>query len=212
MSLHTRVSTIAPVSLPHFRADWRTALPVLRGEGVTLRELRRSDAPTLLEMLTPEDVARFISKPPDTVEGFERFIGWAQHERAEGRYACFAVVPEGLEHAVGILQLRAIEPGFRTAEWGFAIGSPFWGTGVFAEAATAALEFAFDTIGANRLEARVVVSNGRGNGALAKMGAVRETVLRNSFERGGEHLDQVLWSILRHEWRRVSNFWGTSVH
>jgi RimJ/RimL family protein N-acetyltransferase len=44
------------------------------------------------------------------------------------------------------------------------------------------------------------------------MGAVRETVLRNSFAQAGEHLDQVLWSILRRDWRRLPNFWGTSVH
>ncbi len=39
------------------------------------------------------EVSRFISPPPTTVEGFERFILWAQRERQAGNYACFAVVP-----------------------------------------------------------------------------------------------------------------------
>ena len=52
--------------------DWREALPVLRGQRVTLRELRTSDAPSLFAMLTTEEVSRFISPPPTTVEGFER--------------------------------------------------------------------------------------------------------------------------------------------
>jgi [ribosomal protein S5]-alanine N-acetyltransferase len=202
MGLQTRINLVAPGALPRFVPDWRAGLPVLRGRGVTLRELRLTDAPTLLEMLTTEEVARFISTPPDTVAGFERFIGWARSERAEGRYACFGVVPDGCEHAIGLLQLRAMDPGFGTAEWGFAVGSRFWGTGLFMEAARATLAFAFHTIGATRLEARVVVSNARGNGALAKIGASCETVLRNSFERGGEYLDQCLWSILRRDWQR----------
>ena len=57
-------------------SDWRQALPVLTGTLVTLRELRLSDAPSLLAMLSTEEVSRFISPPPTTVEGFERFIAW----------------------------------------------------------------------------------------------------------------------------------------
>lgn len=212
MGLHTYITPVASHSLPNLTLDWRSGLPVLKGAGVTLRELRVSDAPTLLEMLTTGDVARFISTPPGDVEGFERFITWARRERANGRYACFAVVPDGLHNAVGLLQLRELEPGFRTAEWGFAIGSPFWGTGVFAEAAKSMLRFAFETIGADRLEARVVVSNGRAKGALTKIGAVRERVLRNSFERAGQHLDQALWSIARRDWSRSQAFGSTAIH
>ena len=181
-------------------SDWRQALPVLTAGTITLRELRASDAPSLLAMLSTEEVARFISPPPTTVEGFERFIAWTQRERAAGNYICFGVVPHGMEHAVGLFQVRQLEPGFGTAEWGFAIGSEFWGTGVFLEGARLVVNFAFDTMGVHRLEARAAVKNGRGNGALRKLGAVQEGVLRQSFLRNGEYLDQILWTILDSEW------------
>ena len=80
-------------------------------------------------MLTTEEVSRFISPPPTTVEGFERFITWARAERAAGRYACFAVVPQGMTTAIGLFQVRQLEPDFATAEWGFALGSEYWGIG-----------------------------------------------------------------------------------
>jgi len=181
--------------------DWRTGLPVLAGTQIELRELRLSDAPSLLAMLTTEEVSRFISPPPTTVEGFERFIAWTHRERQMGNYVCFAVVPKGLTAAVGIFQVRTLEPGFGTAEWGFAMGSGFWGTGAFVEGARLVLDFAFDVIGAHRLEARAAVSNGRGNGALRKMGAVQEGVLRRSFQRNGQYHDQILWAILAEDWR-----------
>ena len=73
---------VAPSSV--VTTDWKTGLPVLTGSRVTLRELRVSDAPSLFAMLTTEEVSRFISPPPTTVEGFERFIAWAQRERAAG--------------------------------------------------------------------------------------------------------------------------------
>ena len=182
-------------------SDWKAGLPVLAGSTFTLRELRAEDAPSLLAMLTTEEVARFISPPPTTVEGFERFIMWAQSERRSGSYACFAVVPDGLNTAIGIFQVRSLERGFGTAEWGFAMGSPFWGTGIFAEGARMVVDFAVDVIGAHRLEARAAVANGRGNGALRKVGAVQEGVLRGSFVRNGVRHDQVLWGILAEDWR-----------
>ena len=182
--------------------DWRQSLPVLAGTKVTLRELRLSDAPSLLAMLATEEVARFISPPPTTIEGFERFIAWTHRERAAGNYACFAVVPHGMDTAVGIFQVRQLEPGFVTAEWGFAIGSPFWGTGVFSDGARLVVDFVFDVLRSHRLEARAAVANGRGNGALRKIGAMQEGILRKSFLRNGDYLDQILWTILDEDWTR----------
>ena len=182
-------------------SDWQRGLPVLTGEQVTLRELRASDAPSLFSLLTTQEVARFISPPPSTVEGFERFIAWTLRQRTAGTYACFAVTLKGFDTAIGIFQVRETEPGFGTAEWGFAIGSPFWGTGVFEESAQLVLEFAFDTLDVHRLEARAAVRNGRGTGALLKLGAVPEGVLRKSFLRNGEYLDQVLYAIVEDDWR-----------
>jgi ribosomal-protein-alanine N-acetyltransferase len=200
-----------PATAEAISSDWRTALPVLVGEKVTLRELEVSDAPALFAMLTAEEVSRFISPPPTTVEGFERFIMWARAERAAGRYACFAVVPHGMTTAIGLFQLRQLEPGFATAEWGFAIGSAFWGTGMFVDGGQMVVNFAIETLNVLRLEARAAVANGRGNGALRKLGAVQEGVLRRSFLKNGQFLDQMLWSILAEEWRQTKAVWGPGV-
>ena len=178
---------------------------MLANQQVVLRELRASDAAPLFAMLTTEEVARFISPPPSTVEGFERFIAWTLRQRAAGTYVCFAVTVQGYDTAIGIFQMRETEPGFGTAEWGFALGSAFWGTGVFQQGAALLLEFAFDTMGVHRLEARAAVRNGRGNGALQKLGAVQEGTLRKSFLKNGEYLDQVLYAIVDDDWRAAQN-------
>jgi RimJ/RimL family protein N-acetyltransferase len=204
--------TVVARSAETTTSDWKQALPVLTGSMVTLRELRLSDAPSLLAMLSTEEVARFISPPPTTVEGFERFIAWTHRERASGNYACFAVVPHGMDSAIGIFQVRQLEPGFATAEWGFAIGSGFWGTGVFMDGARLVVDFAFDVIRTHRLEARAAILNGRGNGALRKIGAMQEGILRKSFLRNGEYLDQALWTILDEDWRAQRVVWGARIH
>jgi RimJ/RimL family protein N-acetyltransferase len=199
---------------PDYRTedDWRVKMPSLHGTLLTLRELRSTDARSLLAMLSTEEVARFISPPPATVAGYERFIAWTHRERAAGNYVCFGIVPNGMNVAVGLIQVRQLDLQFATAEWGFALGSSFWKSGIFVEGARLALDFVFDVIGTHRLEARAAVKNGRGNGVLRKLGATREAVLRGSLLRNGEYLDQVLWAMLASDWRRLRAPCGPSVH
>ena len=201
-----------PTSPTERTAAWQAGLPVFQGLRMTLRELRVTDAPSLLALLTTEEVARFISPPPTTLAEFEGFIEWAHRKRQAGTYACFAVVPEGSDTAVGIFQLRALTDDFSTAEWGFALGSAYWGQGLFLEGALPVLRFAFQTVGVHRLEARACVENARGNGALRKVGAVREGVLREAFCKNGHHHDQNLWTILRHQWWSTTIATGVAVH
>ena len=204
---------VAPAARPQdvLIADWRNRLPVLRSGKITLRELTTSDAQPLWAFINSAEVTRFLSAPPSTVVGFERFIGWTQRQRLLGAQASFAVVVEGFDTPIGLFQLRQIEPGFRTAEWGFAIGSAFWGTGVFRTGAELMMHLAFDVIGVHRLEARACVQNVRGNAALQKLGAVQEGVLRRSFLQNGEYLDQALWTVLEEDWRQAKVIWGEEV-
>jgi ribosomal-protein-alanine N-acetyltransferase len=181
--------------------DWSRSLPVLPGRLVSLRELASTDAVALHALLTTTSVDRFISPPPPTADAFERFITTMRQDREAGVCACFGLVPAGAAAAVGLLQIRQLEPSFRTAEWGFALGAPYWGNGMFVEEEHLALDFAFDVLGVERLEARAAVVNGRGNGALRKLGAVQELVLRRAFPSGGRYIDQALWSILATDWR-----------
>lgn len=181
--------------------DWRQQLPVLTGKRVRLRALRGSDATSLFAMLGTPEVTRFVSPPPTSAEGFERFIAWTVRQQMEGTLACFAVTLQGFDTAIGLFQVRQTGARFESAEWGFALGSAFWGTGVFEESAPLVLNFIFNTLQVHRLEARAAVQNGRGHGGLIKVGAVQEGILRKSLLRHGQYLDQVLYSILADDWK-----------
>lgn len=198
----------APESRPD---DWRTRLPELAGSAVTLRELRATDATALFAAMTNDEVTRFISPPPATVDGFERFITWTHRQRAAGQSVTFAIVARGSDVAIGLFQVRSLDGDFVTAEWGLAIASEFWGTGMFVDGAQLFIEFVFDVVGVQRLEARAAVSNTRGTSALMKLGAVHEGVLRKSFLRHGEFLDQSMWTLLADEWRDAQTPRGSRV-
>lgn len=178
--------------------DWWREVPVLSGPTVQLREVAEQDVDALFELLVDPKVSQYISPPPPSAAAFHGFVEWAHRQRKAGSCVCFSVIPKGLTQAVGLFQVRALDPTFETAEWGFAIGAAFWGTGLFQEAATLVAEFAFREIRVHRLEARAVTENKRGNRVLEKLGARGEAVLHKSF---GREYTQFLWAILADEWK-----------
>lgn len=183
-------------------AAWRSGLPVLRGKRLTLRELRVEDGDALLPLITAPEVVRFMSPTPEVPNWFATFINSTTRERQAGRYAGFAIVPHGHNQPVGLVQIRQLDAAFSTAEWGIAVGSAWWGKGLFEDAGRLVLAFAFETLGVHRLEARVAAQNARGNAAVGKLGATAEGLLRRSLRTAEGELDQVLWSWLDDEWRR----------
>ena len=190
---------------------WRVGTPLLRRENVVVRSLRREDAPALCALCATEQVGRFLWPPPATTERFTEFIDWSRDQQTGGLQICFALVPAGMETAAGLIQVRQLEANFQTAEWGFVVGQPYWGTGLFSNGARLVLPYLFETVGVRRLEARTVVTNGRANGALHKLGAVCEGILRQGFCYGDRCLDQYLWSILATEWTAAAEH-GLRLH
>jgi [ribosomal protein S5]-alanine N-acetyltransferase len=183
--------------------SWKTATPLMHHEKATVRGLRAEDAESLFSLCGTEPVGRFLWPPPSTAERFIQFIEWTREQQRTGRQICFALVPPGSERAAGLVQVRQLEPNFHSGEWGFVVGQPYWGTGLFMGGAQLVLEYLFGTIGVRRLEARTVVNNGRANSALKKLGAVNEGILRQGFNLDGRPLDQYMWSILADEWKHA---------
>ena len=200
---------------------WSAALPVLSAGDVVLREVRESDADALMSQLTTPEMTRYISRPPSTAESFAEFISASRRLRARGEGACFAITHRDIDRAIGLFQVRltaSTEPeanpfgGVRgdVAEWGFAVASSYWGTGTFQRAADLVIAFVFEHMGVHRLEARCALKNGRGGRALVKIGAVAEGILRKGFVSGDEHLDQVLYAIVIHDWRAARDRAGST--
>jgi len=177
-------------------AEWRAALPTLQTDRVVLRELRLADAASLYRVVRCPDVARHMWPAPPGVDAFERFIEWTWAERAAGKYMSFGIVPRGATEAVGLFELRQMQPGFFRGELGFFIDPAVSGTGLFSEAARLMLDFSFQVVGVHRIEARATVDNQRSNMALRRLGARKEGTLRAAFISEGKYVDQHLWAIV----------------
>jgi RimJ/RimL family protein N-acetyltransferase len=179
---------------------WRNELPVLSGRLVSLREPAAQDLGPLVDLLSLGDATRFGLDEPVSDVGVQELIERFARERASGLAVTYVITATAARTIVGLVQVRQLDPSFEAAEWECTIAPSSRGSGIFLETARLVGSFTFGTLLTHRLEARVLLQNGRANGALRKLGAVQEGVLRRSIRRSGEYFDQVLWSLLKEDW------------
>ena len=182
---------------------WTDAVPALRGDFTTLREVAASDVHTLFTLFSDPAVTAHMAPPPPTLAKFAGFVEWSHQQRAQGHGVCFGIVPDGMTAAIGIFQIR-LEPTLSDAEWGFVLSTHFWSTGVFADAANVLIDFAFTTMGVERLEARIALRNERAHAAMRKIGARFEATLPSTSPQGNRRAPESVW-VLRHQhwWKRA---------
>ncbi len=181
-------------------AAWRNELPSLNGRVVSLREPVTQDLGPLADLLSIGDATRFGLDEPVSEVSVQELIERFGRERASGIAFTYVITIAAARTVVGLVQVRQLDPSFEAAEWECTIAPASRGTGIFLEAARLVGSFAFGVVGTHRLEARVLLQHGRANGALRKLGAVQEGVLRRSVRRVDEYFDQVLWSLLKEDW------------
>ncbi len=181
-------------------SDWRSELPILTARLVTLREPTVADLRPLIDLRSITDASPFGIDEPSPELAMQQLIDRASRDRIAGIAFTYVVTISSTRAVVGLVQARQIDLSWESGEWECTIAPSWRGTGVFLETARLIGSFAFGTVGVHRLESRVPLQNGRANGALRKLGAVQEGVLRQSVRRGSEYLDQVLWSVLKEDW------------
>ena len=174
---------------------WRHGLPVLHGTRVCLRELGRRDARALLPLLSA-DVMAHLPPGPRTLGGVRRFIATMRLSRARGRGCCFGIETAEDPRLIGLVQFFGLPGPGRGLGWGFLLDQALWGRGLFGEAASLALPFAFDVLRADELHAWVAEGNAPANRALARLGAT-PTPMKAARVPDGRTGDFIWWTIER---------------
>lgn len=195
------------------RTNWREALPTLSNGVVTLREPVVADALALLTALPDDALAQIVPDPPAaSVAGIALLIEQLQAGRRAGTTACWVLVPADTGVPVGIVGVRSMDHTCSMVE-GFAVtAEEFRGTPLFQTAGRLVLGCLFGPMGVHRAEFRIDVRNGRANGALRKLGATQEGLLRRARAADGEFHDQVLWAIVATDWNDTRAVRTSSVH
>jgi len=171
---------------------------------LTLRPLELGDADALFPYASDSEVSRMMSWDPhkdrkDTVAFLERMIA----AREAGTSVGWAIVVGGAP--VGVISLDGITWHFRAwridrAEMGYWLGRPHWGKGLMSEAATAALRFAFETLGLHKVTIGCIEGNEASRAIIEKLGFRFLAMYQDDFFRFGRWWDHRRYELTAAEW------------
>lgn len=179
-------------------------LPVLEGNHVRLRGLKRSDAECLRRYADDPRVARYLPLMPHPyqAEDARQWINFAGRSARKDQSYAFGIEYKQTREIIGGISLKQIHTRDRSTEIGYWLARKFWGRGIGSEAVRLILEFCFKQLGLHRVYAVTHAKNLGSSRVLTKNGFVREGVLRKAGKIGGRWQDMYTFGILRSEYRK----------
>ena len=175
----------------------------LAGRHARLEPLGENHLASLLRHGADAEIWRWMltrrDDPRESVRGwFER----AMAGTARGDVVAWAIVDGASGEAVGGTTYLDLAPADKRVEIGSTWhGRAFWRTALNTECKFLLLRHAFEALGMNRVQLKTDARNVRSQTASARLGAVREGVLRaHTVMPDGWVRDTVMFSILAAEW------------
>jgi RimJ/RimL family protein N-acetyltransferase len=177
----------------------------LSGKFLTLEPIEERHAPDLFAAMQDEDVCRYLAWPPPTrLDETLALVRDAREVMARGQSIVFAQIWNENGRAIGSTRLLDVRPADRQVEIGSTfLARAYWRTPANTESKLLFLSHCFERLGCVRVALKTDGRNLRSQEAIARLGAVREGVLRRNMRVRGYQRDTVYFSILDDEWPAV---------
>ncbi|HEX6525334.1 MAG TPA: GNAT family protein [Streptosporangiaceae bacterium] len=174
---------------------------ILVGERVRLRGVRDDDLPTLAKWEMDPGRLTTLSNwvvPPSEAAAKERIARWSANQENNVAFAIETLDdPPVLVGNIGLWGARLKD---RCATLGIALGREHVARGYGTDAMRVLVGYGFREMGLHRIQLFVAPFNAAGIRAYQKAGFVEEGRFREAVLHDGRWYDDVLMSILDHEW------------
>lgn len=176
--------------------------PTLTTSRLQLRPFAPTDADALYALHSDAHVLRYWDAPPWTDRArADRFIAACRQLADEGTGARVAIDRLSDGAFLGWCGLVRWNPDYRSAALGYCFTEAAWGHGYATEAACALLQWAYDTLDLNRVQAETDTRNAASVRVLEKLGFTLEGTLREDCVVDGYVSDSWVFGLLRREWQ-----------
>jgi len=177
---------------------------ILEDEMVLLRPLQVTDLENLLDISINEpETWEYSLVRANGKENLENYIKIALKARENKTEFPFIVFDKKSRKYAGSTRFYDINLAFKTLQLGYTwYGKDFRGTGLNKHCKYLLLQFAFETLGMERVEFRADNNNQRSIAAMKSIGCKVEGVLRSHMPTLGSDVrrDSIVLSILKKEW------------
>lgn len=177
---------------------------ILEDESVLLRPLELTDIDNLLDIsLNEPETWKYSLVRADGEDNLINYIQLAIKARESKTEFPFIVYDRKSGKYAGSTRFYDINLPFKTLQLGYTwYGKDFRGTGLNKHCKFLLLQFAFETLGMERVEFRADNNNERSIAAMKSIGCKVEGVLRSNMPtfEGDVRRDSIILSILKKEW------------
>ncbi len=181
--------------------------PGLETKNLYLREMLPGDATAVFQILADTEVTRFYDDDPftDVSQARVQIAAWANGFEAK-RTIRWGIARKNRNVIIGSCGLYGFHTWHMRGSLGYELARAYWRQGIMTEALSAIIDFGFNEIGLNRLDARVMPGNHASIRLLEKLGFRNEGLLRE-YERwaGKGYVDLYVFSLLQREYKEVLN-------
>ena len=179
-------------------------LPVLETERLKLRRIMTRDANDIFEYASDMQVSRFVTwEAHRSIADSLHFVRYLINTYSRGEPAPWGIIYKENQKLIGTGGYHWWHYDSARAEVGYAISARYWNMGIMTEALKEILEFGFEKMLLNRIEARCYVNNKSSERILMKCGFQFEGIMRESLFAKGEFQDLKLYSILKSDFSRL---------
>ncbi|MBP1039980.1 GNAT family N-acetyltransferase [Vagococcus sp. BWB3-3] len=169
---------------------------ILETERLVLRPVTLEDAADMYEYASDEETTTYVFDKHKTIEDTRENLATYFLSKPLGTYG---IILKDQQKMIGTIDIR-IDEANRKAELGYTLNRAFWGQGLTTEAGQKMLWLAFDKLCLNRVEAKHDERNPASGRVMAKLGMVKEAVLRNDAILKGEVTTTVICGITKEDY------------
>lgn len=177
--------------------------PIIETKRLILRKIDFKDEKQLFELLSNPEVARFdYFYPIKSSTEAREFIEKYDEELAENEEITWGISLKESNKLIGLCCLGDFDDGARRAEIGYDIIQREWGKEYATEAVKVVINFGFNNINLNRIEATITPGNYASVRVLEKLGFIQEGIVRERDLIKGKLEDGIIMSILKREYAK----------
>jgi len=172
-------------------------------ERLILRRFKSDDYIAMYENWASDpEVTKFLTWPTHTTADVSKWVtdDWVKSYEKEDYYQ-WAIVPKDNNDApIGSISIVEMKESVGLVHIGYCIGRKWWHQGITSEAMAALIDFCFEEMEVNRVEARHDTKNPNSGAVMKKCGMTFEGTLRQSDHNNQGICDASYYGILREEW------------
>lgn len=176
-------------------------MPKLESERLKFRAIKRSDVDDIYEYSKrPETSQYLLWSPHHSIYATQELIDVILSKYKAGEYNDWAIVLKKSNKMIGTCGFTNIDDDNKVIEIGYVLNPDYWGQGYATEAVKTIMSFAFNKLGANRVEAKFIKGNEASLAVMKKVGMIFEGYLRDAIVSKGRFKTIGVSSILRREY------------